>query len=89
MAQMLLRMDPADGSVGGIINPTTNDGTTAIEMAMRMKDEAMVKALVNAGCDVNLPTASDGWTPMRFASEHRLAGCIKILGEAGALMVAD
>ena len=89
-ARMLLRMDPADGSAGGIINATTNDGTSAIEMAMRMKDEAMVKALVNAGCDVNLPGRDGpGWTPLRFASERRLAGCIKILSEAGALMVAD
>lgn len=75
--QVLLRQDPA------LVNARGTNGNTLLNLATSLKQVEIVKALIEAGADVDL--ANDrGWTPLHQAAYGADLILLEILLDAGA-----
>ena len=69
-----------DGPVAGLVG-SGGGGLTALVIAAREGDLESVKALVDAGADVN-QTSNAGWTPLLIATNNRQLQSRKVPGRA-------
>jgi ankyrin repeat protein len=71
------------GSNRGRVTPNDGGGLTPLVYAVRSNDMASVKALLDAGADVN-QTTGYGWSPLLVATQNRYYALGKYLIERGA-----
>lgn len=69
------------GKAGADINAmqSVSDVTmTPLYIAVKNRDAGMVRALIDAGCDVN-GRRPDGWSPLHLACEQGFADAVKLM----------
>ena len=64
------------------MNRADNEGSTALLVAVRYNEQAVVRALLNAGADVNVQDATGG--TLMMAAAQGTPKCIQLLVKAGA-----
>lgn len=70
-------------AAGADANADDGDGFSALHLAVKRNEPAIVRLLIEAGANLN-PLTVYGWTPLLFAAEEGREECARLLLEAGA-----